>query len=283
MQKYNFSDEVFGAQGKAIRHLWMTALIGAYSKTKENISILEIGSWAGYSCATWADAISTHVPNVENSSITCVDLWASYFSANDLSSDKPVYEAMDKAATDNLIYPIYLENSRRISENTNVKINAFKGNSVDILTQFEPRSFDIIFIDASHYYSSVCSDINLSIPLLKDNGILCGDDLELQQGQLDEDLLADIDNVDILYHKVYQTNFHPGVTKAVGEIIGPVSTYNGFWSSINLDGKIKPYNIDEQYISYPSHFTEREKGFIRQDINTGVLSLNDHDILKRLL
>jgi predicted O-methyltransferase YrrM len=282
MQKYNFSDEVFGAQGKAIRHLWIMALIGAYSKTKKNISVLEIGSWAGYSCATWAEAISIHVSDVENSSITCVDLWASYFSANDLSSGKPVYEAMNKAATENLIYPIYLENSQKISANTNVKINTCKGNSADVLTQFEPKSFDIIFIDASHYYSSVCLDINLSIPLLKDNGILCEDDLELQQNELNIDLLSNIDNIDILYHKGHQTNFHPGVTKAVGELIGPVSTYNGL-SSINLDGKIRPYNIDEQYISYPSHFTEREKGFIRHDINVGVLNLTDLDVIKRLI
>jgi len=53
-----------------------------------------------------------------------------------------------------------------------------KGMSVDVIPTLKNQSIDILFIDADHKYSSVKTDIELSIPKIKPGGILCGHDCE---------------------------------------------------------------------------------------------------------
>lgn len=60
------------------------------------------------------------------------------------------------------------------------------------------KQFDLIFIDADHYYDAVKHDINLFLPLVKPGGTLSGHDIG---------------------------NRHCGVTKAVNEIFGD----NYYW------------------------------------------------------
>ena len=75
-----------------------------------------------------------------------------------------------------------------------------------------PDNMDIIYIDASHYYKDVLSDITLCLPKLQKGGIICGDDCEssFRAGGYSESEL----NSDSV------RNIHCGVVQAVHDVFG---------------------------------------------------------------
>jgi hypothetical protein len=52
----------------------------------------------------------------------------------------------------------------------------------DIVPTFQDKTFDVVYIDGGHDYSSIASDIKLSLPKLKTNGILSGHDYNQEYG-----------------------------------------------------------------------------------------------------
>ena len=45
---------------------------------------------------------------------------------------------------------------------------------------FDKGYFDLVFIDANHSYDYVKKDINIWLPLVKPNGVICGHDYSYQ-------------------------------------------------------------------------------------------------------
>lgn len=112
-------------------------------------------------------------------------------------------------------------------EGKNVTI--MRGHSAHVLRLLNEGSFDFVYVDGSHYYSDVKADIGLAKRLVRDGGILCGDDLERDpypflveyaRECLDQDCVT-------LEGGGY---FHPGVMLAVHEEVGDVSNFSGFWA-----------------------------------------------------
>ena len=62
----------------------------------------------------------------------------------------------------------------RISVYDNVKI--LKGFAEKEVVNFEDKSLDAVYIDGAHDADSVAQDINLWLPKIKNNGIMCGHD-----------------------------------------------------------------------------------------------------------
>ena len=56
------------------------------------------------------------------------------------------------------------------------KVVLNKHYSYDAVDMFEDNYFDFIYIDACHLYDSVKADLEMFLPKLKTNGILCGHD-----------------------------------------------------------------------------------------------------------
>lgn len=50
------------------------------------------------------------------------------------------------------------------------------GTVAEIVPTLSDESFDMIYVDANHHYESVKHDIEISLPKLKKNGIICGHD-----------------------------------------------------------------------------------------------------------
>lgn len=73
-------------------------------------------------------------------------------------------------------------------------LHVVRMKSTEAAKMFPPEYFDMVFIDADHWYYNVVADIKAWRPLVKKSGLLCGHD--------------------------YISNKHRGVKKAVHDLIG---------------------------------------------------------------
>ena len=244
-----FSHSVFGIQGVPRRHQHLSRMI--HSLKGQRIKLLEIGSWIGASALTFGFSMREFDVTGE---ILCVDPWLPYFADKDVARGS-VYAGMDKLSSSDIAYKLFLHNIQF----SPITIQHRRGLSSDILPTLESNSFDVIYIDGSHYYDDVNFDLRESDRLLKVGGILCGDDLELQVSDgIDFEFAVENDARDFLKDPKLGQPYHPGVTLAVNDFFpGSVSSYDGFW----IMKKIAP----EQYEQYslekfdhiiPPHFAK---------------------------
>jgi len=92
--------------------------------------------------------------------------------------------------------------------------------------------FDLVFVDGAHTYHQVLQDLTNSARLLRDGGILCGDDLELQAAQVDMQFTLQNTQSDFIQDPKTGKWYHPGVTRALAGYFGhqEVSAWEGFWA-----------------------------------------------------
>src|SRR5688572_11941708 len=102
-----------------VRHVWMTGtvcLAKELSAAPAPLRILEIGSWAGHSALTWAEAVGKFD---RRGSLLCIDPWSRYIAAPDLAPGT-AYSAMDGAVDLDLIYGLFLHNASFADRSTRV-------------------------------------------------------------------------------------------------------------------------------------------------------------------
>ena len=227
-----FGKVMWALQGVPVRHAYMQFLVETLCKGRGKMpfNILEVGSWAGGSAITWAEAIKKH--NQGRGRVVCIDPWKLYFRSDqysDLPGDQQeVYQEMAEALSAGQIFDLFMHNIR-VSKYEDV-ILPFKGSSDEILPMFSEGRFDLVFIDGDHTYPRVSEDIRNSASLVVEGGIICGDDLELQLSQMDQNHAELNKHKDYILDPKTKVNFHPGVSLAVGEFFGEVSAWEGFWA-----------------------------------------------------
>ena len=222
-----FGKSLAAYQGGLHRKAAMIALLNyvADERNGQPVHILEVGSWAGGSVVVWGLGLKhRNTPG----RVLCVDSWEPYF---DLSVDGDShYAEMTRAAETGAIYRLFMHNLQAMGVDDIVDHK--KGHAQDILPMLESKSFDLVFLDGSHLYDSVRSDIALAKRLLRNGGVLCGDDLELRRDEVDEAShdFALARNVDFTFDPRAGLGYHPGVTEAVSEAFGHVVAQYGVWS-----------------------------------------------------
>jgi hypothetical protein len=260
-------DVKYGVLSAPVRHLFMIGTIWQLKKNNPNlkdISVLEIGSWLGASALSFAQGLKEH--NASKGSITCVDAWKPFFDEEKNSGD--VHKNMQAMLGSDVAYNIFLHNVSTLPKS--ILCQHLKGQSEGILPMLKNEQFDIIFIDADHTYEPVKKDILNSIPLLNDGGIICGDDLNLQMFECDQDLAKKSGEKDFIQDTKTGRNFHPGVTLAVDEIFGRVATFGGFWAIQKQKSGWAIPSYKDMPIVYPDHLPkaalEKAKDHLK-DIN----------------
>ena len=118
-------------------------------KGRPGIKALEVGSYEGRSAVWFLQNILTDA----GSSITCVDIF-----------DQPAIETR------------YDKNMK--ATGNSAKVIKIKDRSDRALTKLTPASYDLIYIDGSHYSKDVLVDAVLGWELLKPNGIMIFDDYD---------------------------------------------------------------------------------------------------------
>lgn len=137
-------------------------------KNAENIhpiEIVEVGSWVGESaCAILQGLEMARAKGY----VYCIDHWQG--NASDWLGD-----VVEKYGSEN-VQKMFMDNLKQ--DIGNGSIRAIKGHSLDVADQIQANSqqVDLVFIDAGHTYEEVKADIEAWLPIVKQNGVLCGHD-----------------------------------------------------------------------------------------------------------
>jgi predicted O-methyltransferase YrrM len=213
------------------------------------LQVLEIGTWAGASAVSWATALKA-MPRAGH--VTCVDAWRPYFDL-DVERD-PVYADMNVAAAHGDVFRLFLHNVRcaDVGDVVDYRVGATR----DVLPQLEGSSFGVIYVDGSHALDETLHDLSQATRLIRTDGILSGDDLELQRDEVDpaEHRGALASGRDFVWSESARAHYHPGVTEAVAQLIGPVFTWNGFWAARRTNGSWE--GLAFQPGALPSHVAD---------------------------
>ena len=263
-----FGSAMRALQGVAIRHAYMQAVVELLSKENhtEPIKILEVGSWAGGTAITWAKAVQKYFGRGQ---VLCVDHWEPYF---DTSVDsEPVYVKMTEAAVNKSIYGLFLHNIR--TSGVSHIVSHIVGNSHCVLPTLEKSELSIAYLDASHKFSDVERDIRLSMDLVREGGVLCGDDLELQCSDVGAaELIADVaTRKDYVRSRACNLFYHPGVTHAVAATFGEVSAWEGFWAMRKTAKGWVTIDLSGCEITTPDHISSTESDSTESSNDTGQL------------
>ena len=236
-----------------VRHLFMMGIVWHLTRDKQqkNLNILEIGSWVGASALSFAQGLKIH--NQAQGTITCIDAWKPFFNRHTHHDD--VYVKMEQALSSETAYQLFSHNMSTLPET--ITCQHLRGQSTHILPLLRENTFDIIFIDGDHAYTPVLQDIKLSMPLIKEGGVICGDDLNLQFNQVSQENTFKHAEEDFIKDPKTNRNHHPGVTLAVHEIFGEVSMWGGFFAMQKKNGAWHKISLKGMPIHYPEHFPEQ--------------------------
>lgn len=248
-----FGPAMRALQGPPVRHRYLGAIVEfvANSRRRGRIRILEVGSWAGASAVTWAKALQGLK---RKGHVTCVDLWEPYFNEN--IDFEEHYRGMTEAAQGRKIFRLFLHNIKA----TNVcnMVEYIVGSGRVVLPKLPNAKYDIVYIDGSHEYESVRADIQDAKRIVRNHGIICGDDLELQKHELDsaEHEAALQSAKDYVYSEAARGSYHPGVTEAVAREFEAVSVWDGVWAVEKVDQEWAKIEIDANKTHVPEHIAK---------------------------
>lgn len=175
---------------------------------------------------------------------------------------------MDHYLQNNTILPLFIHNADVSARRFSVEVTMIRGKSKYVLTLLRPSSFDLVYVDGSHYHDDVVIDIENSKDLVREGGLLCGDDLEAQVGEVPAEALTTETDADIVQVDGIG-NVHPGVSLAVAETLGRVSTENGFWFMRRVGAAFEQLTLDASRAFIPGHIGARERQYIMSDIAAG--------------
>jgi predicted O-methyltransferase YrrM len=177
---------------------------------------LEIGTWMGKgSTQVWLQTLPA------GSSLMLIDAWRPYIAEGEAMAATAGMDSLHHVAINTALREVY-------KSAANLAVSLVRATSKAFLPLLKDRSFDLIYIDGSHYYLDAKSDMQEAKRLLRPGGLICGDDLDtaprddliaLARQNLDGDLVVLPDG----------TAFHPGVMLAVSEEFERVNCENGFW------------------------------------------------------
>lgn len=247
---------VMGAlQGVPARHRVMQSLVKQKKEEGLNeISIMEIGTWAGGSALTWAGAVKKFFDN--KGSVVCVDPLKSYI---DRHIDRLIYKYMKTALDDDYIADLLLHNIKYSGYGDIIKL--FRCSSDFLFPMLNEGLVDILFVDGDHTYNAIKKDLSNYLKVVKEGGIICGDDLEMQISDIDVANAEKYLEYDYIQDTKTGEYYHPGVTLAVAETFSEnVSAKEGLWAMRKTKGKWENIEMpDIQNIPTPAHLKQEKQ------------------------
>jgi predicted O-methyltransferase YrrM len=275
-----FGPAMCALQGPPNRHRYLGALVEEVAKSRRQgqIRILELGSWAGASAITWGKAIQGLG---SEGRVTCVDQWRPYFDES-LETEFH-YQAMNDAGKDGKILKLFLHNIR--TANVSHMVDYLIGDTREVLPGLSGAEYDIVYIDGSHIFEFVRRDIKEAKRLVREGGIICGDDLELQRSEVDDvEHTAAVDlKKDFVHSCRADAYYHPGVTEAVAIEFGLVSSWEGVWAARKLASQWARIKLDAATVRLPDHIQHAVEAQAEEERHTAgeiLDTTNDFHLVK---
>lgn len=175
---------------------------------KEQINILEIGVYCGQTTVALGSLFKY---NDKKFIIEAVDPWDNITKGSDYYNNDFYHSYFYKNLKNRKVEDLFDRNIELTNLSKYIKKN--KCFSKDFFLQ-NKKKFDLIIIDASHFFQDVFLDILESKKILNDNGIIIFDDYELEGSKISEAELIRIQNDDVSFFQG-KIQFHPGVTLAI--------------------------------------------------------------------
>jgi len=227
LEKFNLNSETQGIESLGIRYGHIVELMKYYcgDESYDPVKIIEIGSWVGASAITWGNSVKSYCPH--GGSVFCIDPWAEMWFNPIFHTPAALQQQF--FYMENNIFEVFRQNVS--ASNLSDMIVPLRGKSEDILPGQPDDYFDIVYIDGNHWAQSVVQDISLAMPKIREGGIICGDDLELQAHEVDREELYvyAINQIDYVNDTASGIAYHPGVTLGVSTMFGSVGVMDGFW------------------------------------------------------
>jgi len=152
---------------------------------------VEVGSWKGRSSSFMG--VEIHNSN-KKITFDCIDTWngsSEHWDPNN-SQYKP-----EMKTNPSWLYDEFINNIKPVSHIITPK----RGKSEDLVHTYEDESLDFVFIDASHDYEDVKTDLKNWLPKVKVGGVLAGHDYNIFQSV--NNAVNEFFNVDDLEIKDY--------------------------------------------------------------------------------
>lgn len=218
-------EAIVANQSQPVRQMFMMCMFSLYAEQtkKKYLNVLEIGSYCGCSSVVISECIKHFFGD---GMLYCVDPWKPYHDV--VIPEKGVIPMetgvfMDTALDAGLVQEIF---------RYNIEISGFKdrtvqmiGNTRQLLPIIGDKTFDVIYIDGSHAYEDVKFDIQQAKRLIKEDGLICGDDFEVIWDLVRENDVP-MNGSCAIYNDL---SYHPGVSRAIDEELGLRGSYDGFW------------------------------------------------------
>lgn len=248
---------VYAFPAPPVRTALLLSLVDVLSRQNDGrpIQILEIGSWVGSSALTLAEGIKTF--NGGKGHVFCCDYWE---KAGEITYSDSTITIRNTPPFNN--FSIFMYNIR-VSGYYNL-ITPVMGDSRVSLAAMRDGHFDLVYVDGYHGHHVAASDIANGKRLLKEGGILCGDDLELQIDECDSQALHEQAEQDHGFDPRTGQHYHPGVTLAVSEALGPAKPFHSVWAFQKRGDAFVPLDISVLPRYIPTIFPEREAAQARQ-------------------
>ena len=137
--------------------------------------IIEVGSWKGKSCITIANAVKKM--GFRNVKIIAIDTWLGApefwtWGINDSSRGKSL-QLKNGYPT---VYNTFIKNIKHYNHHDIVAPFPISSIQAADVLQYYKLTADLIYVDASHEYKPVKEDIFAYRQILKDDGVMIGDD-----------------------------------------------------------------------------------------------------------
>jgi predicted O-methyltransferase YrrM len=247
------------------RHISMLAVVAyaASDRTSRSkpLNVLEIGSWVGASLLTWAHGIKSY--NDGRGSIVAIDPLEPFRDMTDKSTHL-FARVMDQLLQRDLPYRVFRHNCAFAGIDGGVSHIRTSNREIGALLRDE--SFDIVYVDGEHSYQGVCVDLETAMRVVRVGGFVCGDDLEIQAHQLPDGVLAATrDELDAIAPDT-GSSYHPGVTAAIAERLGPIASESGFRTVRRMPDHFQSISFDVLGHSMPPHLPDRLKPYFESQL-----------------
>lgn len=243
-----------GIQGDAFRrHPMMSASAFSLSKQGRRLQILEIGAYAGFSTLTWAQSLEEFCP--QGGDILCVDPWSGYEDGREEKegSDPQQWATMNDDRSMDDVYALFRHNVG-CAQSDKVSIDHFRARGDAALRYLREGFFDIVYVDGSHLYQHVAADLAAGARLVREGGLLCGDELERQLYEVDAAHAQAHRDFHVCVDPTSSAPYHVGVTLAVHEVLGEVANYAGYFVMKRTATGFEKVDLSGCATVVPKHF-----------------------------